>query len=87
MRRIVTGHRLAIRHGDVLLAVPPIHPQTPRVVRQRILELVLRRLIGEAHELALAEADDIEHRSVDAKRLASLMAQTPHRNARGAVAA
>lgn len=52
MRRIVTGARLAIRvqgstpARDILLAVPPIPPGTPREVRVRALEYVLRRQPG-----------------------------------------
>lgn len=84
-RRIhaLPGLPLAIRHGDVLLTVPNMHPDTPPPVRVQVFELVLRRLYGEAAELATAVADEITHRSAEASRLAALMAQTPHKNARG----
>lgn len=87
MRSITTGRRLAIRHGDVLLAVPPIHPNTPREIRVRILEYVLRRQVGLAQMLAEATADDIEGVTPERARLAALLSLTPHRNARGAQAA
>lgn len=86
MSRIVR-QRLAIRHRDVLLAVPPIHPCTPREIRNRILEYVLRRQIGLAAMLAEDAADEIEHRTSRRDHLAALMKQTPHRNARGYAAA
>ena len=80
------GCRLAIRVGDRLLSVPPMHPATPRTVRVQVFELVLRRLWGEALELATATADDIDRRSRGLQQLNSIMAQTPHRNTRGIAA-
>ncbi len=91
--RALPGQRLAIRvlgatpEQDVLLAVPGLHPQMPGPIRVQVFELVLRRLYGEACDLAQATADEIEHRAAARQRLAALMAQTPHRNARGTVAA
>ena len=34
------------------LAIPPMHRKIPRADRIRVLELVLRRLFGEAYDLA-----------------------------------
>lgn len=51
----------AIRHGDVWLAVPHMHPQTPRAARIQILEAVLRRQFGLADCLAEIETELIEH--------------------------
>jgi len=51
----------AIRHGDVVLAVPYIHPQTPRAARVQIYEAVLRRQFGLADCLAEIETELIEH--------------------------
>lgn len=85
--RVLHGQRIAIRDGDVLLAVPALHPSTPRATRIQVFELVLRRLYGEACDLAQDTADEIEHRAAQRARLAALMAQTPHRNARGHAAA
>ncbi|QJY51242.1 hypothetical protein [Pseudonocardia broussonetiae] len=88
MRHITTAPRLAIRlDDDTLLAVPPIHPHTPRHTRVRILEYVLRRQVGLAQMLAEEAADDIEGVSREHDRLSAVLRQTPHRNARGAVAA
>lgn len=69
------------------LAVPPMHPDTPRDTRVQVLELVLRRLFGEAYDLAAAAEDARLHRGARFASISSIMAQTPHRNARGAVAA
>lgn len=38
--------RLAIRDGDVLLAVPPIYPGASEEVRARVFDYVARRQIG-----------------------------------------
>lgn len=79
--------RLAIRvdNPDRLLTVPTMHPATPPAVRVQVLELVLRRLFGEALDLAVAESDAIEFRAarmgVD---LAGLMSETPHHTPRRA---
>lgn len=86
--RALPGHRIAVRiNGSTLLAVPPMHRDTPAAVRVQVFELVLRRLFGEALELAQATTDEIDHRSAAAHKLAALMAQTPHKNARGTAAA
>lgn len=91
MRRIVTGPRLAIRvDADTLLAVPPIHPGTPKDVRARILEYVLRRQPGMAHQLAEDVAEDI--RRTDRRRrdllgtsnIVQLLAEEPHHTDRRA---
>lgn len=53
MRKIVTGPRLAIRvDAATLLAVPPMHPDTPRAVRVRVFEHVLRGQLGLAQAVA-----------------------------------
>lgn len=76
--------KYAIRvDADTLLAVPPMHPATPRATRVRVLEYVLRRQIGLAHLLADDARDTIEHRGAVLGRIASLMGETPHRNQRG----
>lgn len=77
------GQRLSIRHGDVSLAVPAMHPDTPSPVRVAIFELVLRRQYGEALDLARDSADDIDrHGRVlsksDADNIAVLISETPH---------
>lgn len=80
-----TTDRLAIRvDAATLLAVPPMHPHTPRATRILVFEYVLRRQIGLAAMVAQATADDLEGTQGARARLASLMAQTPHKNARGA---
>lgn len=80
--RALPGARLAIRVDGRLLAVPPMHPATPPPIRVQVFELVLRRLWGEALELATAAADAIERRPGETHQVAALMAQTPHKNAR-----
>lgn len=78
------GGRLAIRvDADTLLAVPPLHPGTAPDVRAVIFEYVLRRQIGLACVLAEHDADRLNGVEGARARLASLMAETPHRNARG----
>lgn len=84
---LLPGIRLSIRDGDVLLAVPTLHPQMTSADRSKVFELVLRRLYGEACDLAQDTADEIDRRAADLQRLAALMRATPHRNARGSVAA
>lgn len=79
--------RYAIRvDADTLLAVPPIPPGTPRPTRVRILEYVLRRQPGLA-QIYAQEAAEAAARAAgtfgDLGRLAALMSQTPHKNARG----
>lgn len=71
------GQRLSIRHGDVALAVPAMHPATPRADRVVIFELVLRRLYGEALDHAEAVADAIERRETRDKLL-GLISEAPH---------
>jgi hypothetical protein len=68
-----TSTRYAIRHGDVLLSVPAMHPATPRSVRIEILELVLRRQWGEAHDLAKSTADALDGREPLLAKMRSLM--------------
>lgn len=87
MRRTVTGPRLAIRVDEgTLLAVPPMHPETARDIRVRILEYVLRRQLGHALLLAEVTADELDGVAPERARLAALLEQTPHRNARGMAA-
>lgn len=84
-RRMVTGHRLAIRMPDgTLLSVPPMPPGTPSSVRVKVFELVLRRQIGLA-QMTAQLADDASDFDGDAarNRLASMMGELPHRSARG----
>lgn len=84
MRRIITGERLAIRVDDrTLLAVPPMHPRTPRDIRVQIMEYVLRRQFGLAHMIAETTRDDLDGVSDTRASIASLLGQTPHRNRRG----
>lgn len=88
MRRIITGRRLAIRvDDDTLLAVPPMHDRTPREVRVKVFEYVLRRQPALAHMLADIASEEVDGVAPELSRLAALMGQTPHRNARGQVAA
>lgn len=76
--------RLAVRaDADTLLAVPPMHPGTSGEVRARIFEYVLRRQLGLACLLAEHDADRLYGIEGARARLASLMAETPHRNRRG----
>jgi hypothetical protein len=83
----LTGGRIAIRDRGVLLAVPTLHDDIPRAVRVEVYELVLRRLFGEALDLANA-ADDARLNKVGTfASIHSLMKATPHKNARGSVAA
>lgn len=79
--------RLAIRHADALLAVPPMHPDTRPADRTRILEYVLRRQIGLAYDCAQTAAEAVDPTVRARIALARLASETPHRNARGAVAA
>ena len=76
--------RLAIRPGDVLLSVPTMHPDTPSPVRVQVFEYVLRRQPTLAAMVAEMAAEVIEHREAHLGKVASLMAETPHRNQRWA---
>lgn len=86
MRRIVTGDRLAIRHGDVLLAVPPIPSGTSRDDRIRILEYVLRRQPGLAHTHAhiLDEERKARTELVGYDTIAALISERPNHVGRAA---
>lgn len=55
-------------YGEVRLAVPPIHPETPRKDRVRIYEYVMRRQYGLALELAKIAYDIIEDPYLSAGR-------------------
>jgi hypothetical protein len=70
-----------------LVRLHPIHPRTPRDIRVRVLEYVLRRQVGLAAMLAEATADELDGVAPERARLAALLEQTPHRNARHAMAA
>ena len=76
--------RLAIRDGDALLAVPTFHPTTPHSVRTQILELVLRRLVGEAYDLAAGTWDTRRDDGTAFDRLDALISERPHRPERRA---
>lgn len=78
--------RLAIRHGDVLLAVPPMHPDSPPAVCQLVFEYVLRRQVGLAATVAEMAADVIEGRQAHLGKMAKLLQETPHHTARGMAA-
>lgn len=65
------------------LAVPPMHPDIPRPVRVQVYELVLRRLFGEAYDLAASAEDARLDRAGTFASISSLMSKTPHKNARG----
>ncbi|MEU7817046.1 hypothetical protein [Pseudonocardia sp. NPDC049154] len=85
MARIISADRIAIRVDQhTLLAVPPMHPATPSPIRVKVFELVLRRQFGEACQVATEWNDHITGDAGPRARLASLMSQTPHKNARGA---
>ncbi|MGE3414106.1 MAG: hypothetical protein AB7L91_18015 [Dehalococcoidia bacterium] len=87
MRKIVTGPRLAIRvDADTLLAVPPMHPHTPRDVRVRVFEYVLRRQPALAAMLAEASAHEVDGIAPEMARLAALMGETPWSSRRRAAA-
>lgn len=76
--------RLAIRDGDVLLAVPPMHPLTSDADRARILDYVVRRQVGLAHEYAQMAREAVDTRERHVQGLASLIAQAPHHTPRAA---
>lgn len=88
-RRLVIGHRLAIRMPDgTLLSVPPMPPDTPSPVRVRVFEYVLRRQIGLAQVTAQL-ADDAADFEGDAarNRLAAMMGEVPAKASAMGVAA
>lgn len=87
MRRNVRS--IPVRRGSEVLhyAVPPMHPNTPPWVRQRVFEYVLRGQLGLAQMHAEAATQDIEGTTSKFARLKALLEETPHRNARGAKAA
>lgn len=64
------------------LAVPPMRRDLPGPVRVRIFEYVMRGQIGLAETTAQIEADVIEGRERHDKRLATMLAETPHATAR-----
>lgn len=72
--------RLAIRDGDALLSVPPMHPATSREDRRRVLEYVLRRQVGLAHTIAEMAREDIERHRRIVPGLAEMIEQAPHRS-------
>lgn len=87
MRKITTGYRLAIRvDADTLLAVPPMHPHTPREVRVRVFEYVLRRQVGLAALVAETTAHEIDGVAPEMARLAAIMGETPWASRRKAAA-
>lgn len=67
------------------LAVPPMERGLPGPIRVRVFEYVLRRQIGLA-QMTAEGANPSEQRSEFAM-IASLLQATPHRTARGSVAA
>jgi hypothetical protein len=89
--RLTRGRLAVLDHTpageELLLTVPTMHPQTAPAVRTQVFELVMRRLYGEALELAQATNDEIARRTPEANELATMLAETPHRSVRGAVAA
>lgn len=76
--------RIAVRDGDTLLAVPPMHPGTSAQDRQKVLEYVLRRQIGLAHTIAEMARDDLERHLRIVPELAHLIQQTPHHTPKAA---
>lgn len=76
----LTDGRLALRDRGVLLAVPPMHPDTPPEDRRRVFELVLRRLYGEAYDVAEGAREAIERRRSKnyVPNLAQLIEERPH---------
>lgn len=75
--------RLAIRDGDALLAVPPMRDDLPREVRTRVFDYVLRRQIGLAEMTVQIETEVMEGRERSRRRMAALLATTPHTDATG----
>lgn len=79
MRLLTSKTRRAIRLDDgTLLAVPPFAASTPRAVRVKIYELVLRRLPGEA-EIVAQTAADAQTGGNERDRLASMISEQPYR--------
>lgn len=79
-RKIVSGARLAIRVDDrTLLAVPPLHPNTPSTVRVKVFELVLLRQPGLAKYIADTASDALDGIDGARERLSSLISERPDR--------
>lgn len=84
-RRIVKpgpGQRIAIRHGDLLLSVPPMNPSTPSAVRVKVFEYVIRRQIGLA-QMCAQFADEVhEERESVFPGISDLISEAPHSTTR-----
>lgn len=80
------GQRLAIRHGDVLLSVPPMNPNTPPGVRVKVFEYVLRRQIGLAQMTAQFADEADESREAFLGAAAALLSEAPHASGKRSVA-
>lgn len=77
------GHPLCIVMPDGRrLAVPPMRPDFPSHIRQRIFEYVLRGQVGLADTIARIEADVMDGREKRDKRLAKMLAEAPHATSR-----
>lgn len=76
--------RLAVRAGDALLSVPPMHPLTTTADRARILDYVARRQPGLAFEYAQMAREAADGRERYVQGLAKLLAQAPHHSRRAA---
>jgi hypothetical protein len=71
--------RLAIRTDGILLAVPMMAPGTPRDVKRRVFEYILRRQPA----LALQIAEGVlEEKTGPRERFDAMMAETPHHTSR-----
>lgn len=84
MSRVIlkNGERLAIRVGDIALAVPPMHPSTRPSVRQAVFSAVLRRQYGLAATIADTEREAIEFRERKVDLIEALISATPHKTQR-----
>jgi hypothetical protein len=77
MRLLVSNTRRAIRLPDGrLLAVPPFPASTPKAVRVKIYEAVLRRQWGEAEIIAQISSDATTGGS-ERDRLAAMLSEDP----------